>query len=62
MVVIPDRASRRNNFEIIPLSRPRIERALDCDGFTSSATITAGCAATADRPLPNSQGSSASSG
>jgi hypothetical protein len=27
MVVIPDRASQRNNFEIIPLSRPRIERA-----------------------------------
>ena len=33
MVVIPDRASRRNIFEIIPLSRPRIERAVDCDGF-----------------------------
>ena len=33
MVVIPDRASQRNNFEIIPLSRPRIERAVDCDGF-----------------------------
>ena len=26
MVVIPDRASQRNNFQIIPLSRPRIER------------------------------------
>jgi hypothetical protein len=25
------RASRRNN--ILPLSRPRIERAVDCDGF-----------------------------
>jgi hypothetical protein len=25
MVVIPDRASQRNNFQIIPLSRPRIE-------------------------------------
>ena len=33
MVVIPDRASQRNNFQIIPLSRPRIERAADCDGF-----------------------------
>ena len=33
MVVLPDRASRRNIFEIIPLSRPRIERAVDCDGF-----------------------------
>ena len=33
MVVIPERASQRNNFEIIPLSRPRIERAVDCDGF-----------------------------
>jgi hypothetical protein len=32
MVVIPDRASQRNNFEI-PLSRPRIGRAVDCDGF-----------------------------
>jgi len=26
MVVIPDRASQRNNSQIIPLSRPRIER------------------------------------
>jgi hypothetical protein len=26
MVVIPDRASQRNNFQILPLSRPRIER------------------------------------
>ena len=33
MVVIPDRASQRNNFQIIPLSRPRIERGVDCDGF-----------------------------
>ena len=33
MVVIPDRASQRNNFQIIPLARPRIERAVDCDGF-----------------------------
>ena len=33
MVVIPDRASQRNNFQIIPQSRPRIERAVDCDGF-----------------------------
>jgi hypothetical protein len=33
MVVIPDRASQRNNFQIIPLSRPRIEHAVDCDGF-----------------------------
>jgi hypothetical protein len=33
MVVIPDRASQRNNFQIIPLLRPRIERAVDCDGF-----------------------------
>src|SRR5262249_38426557 len=33
MVVIPDRASQRNNFQIIPLSQPRIERAVDCDGF-----------------------------
>jgi hypothetical protein len=33
MVVIPERASQRNNFQIIPLSRPRIERAVDCDGF-----------------------------
>jgi hypothetical protein len=33
MVVIPDRASQRNNSQIIPLSRPRIERAVDCDGF-----------------------------
>ena len=33
MVVIPDRASQRNDFQIIPLSQPRIERAVDCDGF-----------------------------
>jgi hypothetical protein len=33
MVVISDRASQRNNFQIIPLARPRIERAVDCDGF-----------------------------
>jgi len=33
MVVIPDRASQRNNFQIIPLSRPRIERPVDSDGF-----------------------------
>ena len=33
MVVIPDRASQRNSSQIIPLSRPRIERAVDCDGF-----------------------------
>ena len=33
MVVIPDRASQRNNFHIIPLSRPRIERELDGDGW-----------------------------
>ena len=33
MFEIPDRASQRNNSQIIPLSRPRIERAVDCDGF-----------------------------
>jgi hypothetical protein len=33
MAQIADCASRRNNFQIIPLSRPRIERAADCDGF-----------------------------
>jgi hypothetical protein len=27
------RASHHNNFQLIPLSRPRIERAVDCDGF-----------------------------
>ena len=32
MVVIPDRASRRNNFHIIPLLRPRIERERDAEG------------------------------
>jgi hypothetical protein len=26
MGTLPDRASQRNNFETIPLSRPRIER------------------------------------
>jgi hypothetical protein len=30
---LQDRASQRNNFQIIPLSRPRTERADDCDGF-----------------------------
>ena len=33
MVVIPDRASQRNNFQIIPLSRPRIERERDAEGW-----------------------------
>ena len=33
MVVIADRASHRNNFQIIPLSRPRTERGVDRDGF-----------------------------
>jgi hypothetical protein len=35
MFQIADRASQRNRFSptIIPLSRPRIERALDCEGF-----------------------------
>jgi hypothetical protein len=32
MVVLPDHASQRNS-EIDPLSRPRIERAVDCGGF-----------------------------
>ena len=62
MVVIPDRASQCNNFEIIPLSRPRGSSARSiATASTSCATITAGCAATADRPLPNSQGLNASS-
>jgi hypothetical protein len=29
----PEAAIQRANFQIIPLSRPRIERAIDCDGF-----------------------------
>jgi hypothetical protein len=33
MSSVHDCASQRNNFQIIPLSRPRIERAVDCDGF-----------------------------
>ena len=33
MGTLPECASQRNNFHIIPLSRPRIERAVDCDGF-----------------------------
>ena len=33
MVVIPERASQRNNFHIIPLSRPRIERERDAAGW-----------------------------
>jgi hypothetical protein len=33
MSTLHDRASQRNNFQIIPLARPRIERAVDCDGF-----------------------------
>ena len=33
MVVIPERASQRNNFHIIPLSRPRIERERDAEGW-----------------------------
>jgi hypothetical protein len=33
MSTLHDRASQRNNFQIIPLSRPRIEHAVDCDGF-----------------------------
>ena len=37
MVVIPDRASQRNNFHIIPLSRPRIERERDCRGLARIA-------------------------
>ena len=43
MVVIPDRASQRNNFQIIPLSRPRIERERRLPrAATSSATSMAG--------------------
>jgi hypothetical protein len=30
---LPDDTSARNSALIIPLSRPRIERAVDCDGF-----------------------------
>ena len=33
MVVIPDRASQRNNIHIVPLLRPRIERERDADGW-----------------------------
>jgi len=33
MSTLHDRASQRNNFQIIPLSRPRIERGVDCHGF-----------------------------
>jgi hypothetical protein len=33
MSALHDRASQRNNFQLIPLPRPRIERAVDCDGF-----------------------------
>ena len=33
MVVIPDSASQRNNFHIIPLSRSRIERERDAEGW-----------------------------
>ena len=33
MRYLPDDASARNSALIIPLSRPRIERAVDCDGF-----------------------------
>ena len=33
MVLLPDHARQRNNFKIIPLARPLIERAVDCDGF-----------------------------
>ena len=33
MVVIPDRASQRNNIHIVPLLRPRIERERDAEGW-----------------------------
>jgi hypothetical protein len=33
MDTLHDRAPRGNNFRIIPLARPRIERAVDCDGW-----------------------------
>ena len=32
MPLLPEHARQRNNFEIIPLARPRIDRAIDCDG------------------------------
>jgi hypothetical protein len=32
MEAVHDRASRCNNFQITPLSRPRIEHAVDCAG------------------------------
>ena len=33
MVLLPDHARQRNNFNIIPLARPRIEREVDADGL-----------------------------
>ena len=33
MSFINERTSAHNNFQLIPLPRPRIERAVDCDGF-----------------------------
>ena len=60
MVVIPDRASRRNNFHIIPLARPRIERERDADGLARAAprAAMAGLSAIVERRCASSQGSS----
>ena len=61
MVVILDRASRRNDFRIIPLARPRIERERDAEGWlVCSPAITAGSSAIVDRRSASSQSSSRS--
>ena len=33
MALLPDHARQRNNFQIIPLARPRIERERDAEGW-----------------------------
>jgi len=58
MVLLPDHARQRNNFEIIPLARPRIERAVDCGGFY----VLGGDHGTDGKPLPSSQAWSRSNG
>ena len=62
MVVIPDRASRRNDFRIIQLARPGSSVRSIATASTSSAAITAGSSGIVERRSASSQSSSASNG
>ena len=61
MVVIPDRASQRNNFESSRCRGRGSSASVDGEGWlVAPRAIMAGCAATAAKPLPSSQASSRS--